>query len=137
MTESEIRYVHPESWKAASGYSNGVLVPAGWRTLYVAGQIAWNAQQEIVGAKDFAAQFDQALANVIEVVTTAGGKPEHIVKMTIFVTDKQAYLASTRSLGGIWRERMQRSYPAMALVEVAALVEEGALLEIEATAAFP
>lgn len=137
MSKSELRYVHPENWKPASGYSNGVLVPAGWRTLYVAGQIAWSAQQEIVGENDFAAQFDQALANVVEVVTTAGGKPEHIVRMTMYVTDKAAYLASTRFLGGIWRERMGRSYPAMALVQVVALVEDGALLEIEATAAFP
>lgn len=134
---SEISYIHPEGWKAASGYSNGVLIPAGWRTLYVAGQVAWDADQAIVGGSDFAAQFDQALANVVSIVEAAGGKPEHIARMTIYVTDKAAYLASTKSLGPIWRDRMGRSYPAMALVQVAGLVEEGAMLEIEATAAFP
>lgn len=134
---NEIQTIQPAGWKAASGYANGVLVPAGWRTLYVAGQIAWNAQQEIVGVGDFAAQFDQALANVVEIVTTAGGQAANIARMTIYVTDKQAYLACTKALGPIWRDRMGRSYPAMALVQVAGLVEVGALLEIEATAAFP
>ncbi len=137
MTKSEMRYVQPKGWKAPSGYSNGVLVPAGWRTLYTAGQVAWNAQQEIVGGEDFAAQFEQALTNVLAIVSEAGGKPEHIVRMTVYVTDKQAYLACTRALGGIWKQHMVGSYPAMALVEVAGLLEVGAMIEIEATAAFP
>ena len=129
--------IHPAGWAKASGYANGILVPPGHALLFVAGQIAWDADQNIVGAGDFRAQFRQALENVVTVVTTAGGGPEHIVRLTVFVADKDAYNACLRELGAAWRELMGRNYPAMSLVEVAALLEPGALLEIEATAALP
>lgn len=128
-------FVHPEGWEPPSGYSNGVLVPAGARLLFVAGQIAWDADQVLVGRGDFAAQFRQALANVLAVVEEAGGEPAHLASLTVFVKDKRAYLADTKALGAIWRELVGRHYPAMALVEVADLVEKDALVEIQAVAA--
>jgi len=127
--------IEPEGWEPPSGYSNGMLVPAGARLLFVAGQIAWDADQVIVGKGDFAAQFRQALANVLAVVAAAGGAPAHLASLTVFVRDRQAYLASTRALGAIWRELVGRHYPAMALVEVSRLVEKDALVEIQAIAA--
>ena len=90
-----------------------------------------------MGAGDFPAQFRQALANVVSVVRAAGGLPEHLVRLTIYVTDKAAYLRSTEAVGRHWREVVGKHYPAMALVQVADLLEEGALVEIEATAALP
>jgi enamine deaminase RidA (YjgF/YER057c/UK114 family) len=129
--------IQPDDWKKPSGYSNGVLVKAAGRLLFVAGQIAWDADQRLVGRGNFALQFETALRNVLAVVTTAGGKPEHVVRLTVFVTDKQLYLAKTREIGGAWKELMGRHYPAMSLVQVAALLEDGALVEIEATAALP
>ena len=89
------------------------------------------------GAGDFAVQFGRALRNVLEVVHAAGGTPEHVARMTVFVSDKRAYEAAMDRLGAIWRDAMGRHYPAMTLVEVAALLEEGAMVEIEATAAIP
>jgi enamine deaminase RidA (YjgF/YER057c/UK114 family) len=130
-----LEFVHPEGWEAPVGYSNGVLVPEGARLLFVAGQIAWDADQVLVGKGDFAAQFRQALANVLTVLGAAGGGPTHLVSMTVFVTDKQAYLDSTQALGRIWRELVGRHYPAMALVQVADLLERDALVEIQAIAA--
>jgi len=132
-----LRAIQPDGWKRPSGYSNGILVEQPARWLFVAGQIAWDAQQRLVGAGDFQAQFRQALANVVAVVTSAGGRPEHVVEVTIYVTDKTAYSADLRALGAIWREVLGKHFPAMALVEVAALLEEGALVEIQARAALP
>jgi len=132
-----IESIHPPGWKRGSGYSNGILAPAGSRILWVAGQVAWDAEQRLVGAGDFAVQFRRALENVVAVVQTAGGAPEHLVDVTVFVKDKDAYVRSTREVGGIWREVVGRHFPAMALVEVADLLEEGALVEIQAVAALP
>lgn len=129
--------IHPKDWKKPSGYSNGVLVKGAGRLLFVAGQVAWDKDQRIVGKGNFALQFEQALKNVMEIVTAAGGKPEHVVRLTVFVTDKQLYMARTKEIGTAWRELMGKTYPAMSLVQVAALLEEGALVEIEATAAMP
>jgi len=134
---SEFEIVQPAGWKAPRGYSNGVAVPPGGRTLYIAGQVAWNERQELVGGADFAAQFRQALANVAAVLAQAGGQGSHLVRVTIYVTDKQAYAASTRAIGAAWRELLGPWYPAMTLVQVAALLEEGAQVEIEATAVLP
>ena len=128
-------FVLPEGWEPPSGYSNGVVVPAGARLVFVAGQIAWDADQSLVGRGDFAAQFRQALGNVIAVVEAAGGEPAHLASLTVFVKDKGAYLASLKAVGTIWRELVGRHYPAMALVEVAELLEKGALVEIQAVAA--
>jgi enamine deaminase RidA (YjgF/YER057c/UK114 family) len=127
--------IQPPGWRAPRGYSNGIRAPRGARLLFVAGQIAWDAEQRLVGGKDFKAQFRQALANVIAVVEAGGGRAWDLASLTVFVTDKQLYLASARELGSVWRELMGRHFPAMALVEVAALVEEGALVEIQGVAA--
>ena len=127
------RFVNPESLGPARGYSNGVLAPPGGRLLFVAGQIAWDDRQRIVGP-DFVEQFDRALANVIAVVTEAGGRPEQIARVLIYVTDKQEYRSRTREVGERWRARMGRHFPAMALVEVKGLLEDEAKVEIEAVA---
>lgn len=129
------RIVQPEGWAAPRGYSNGMLAPPGARMLFVAGQIAWDAEQRLVGAGDFPAQFRQALENVVAVVRAAGGEPTDLMKLTVYVTDKQAYIAGIREVGAAYREAVGKHFPAMALVEVADLLEEGAQVEIEAVAA--
>lgn len=126
--------VQPEGWKPGIGYENGVLVEGGGQLLFVAGQIAWTPDQKLVGQGDMAAQFVAALDNVLAVVEAAGGLPQEITRMTVYVTDKKAYLKATRAIGAAWKERLGRHYPAMALVQVADLLEEGAMVEIEATA---
>lgn len=118
------------------GYSNGMLAPHGSRLLFVAGQVGWNSEQELVG-DDFVEQFDQALANVVAVVEEAGGRSTDIGRMTIYVVDREEYLEATEAIGEAYRERMGRHYPAMSLVEVSALLESGAKVEIEATAVLP
>lgn len=125
-------FINPDSLGAPRGYSNGVLTEGG-RLLFVAGQIAWDRQQKIVSA-DLVDQFDQALANVITVVTVAGGQPEQIARLVIYVTDKQAYRESMKEIGERYRARMGTHFPAMALVEVKGLLEDSAKIEIEATA---
>ena len=127
------RFINPESLGAPRGYSNGVLVPPGGRLLFVAGQVAWDERQRIVGA-DFVEQFDRALANVLAVVAEAGGKPDQIARLLIYVTDREEYRRRTREVGERWRARMGRHFPAMALVEVKALLEDEAKVEIEAVA---
>jgi len=133
----QIDSIHPSSWKPASGYSNGMLVTGAARTLYLAGQVAWDADQNIVGRGDFVTQIRQVLANIAAILEEAGGKPEHLVRLTIFVLDKDDYMGSLRDIGAAYREVLGRHFPAMSLVQVAALLEDGALLEIEATAALP
>jgi enamine deaminase RidA (YjgF/YER057c/UK114 family) len=128
--------VHPSSWAAPKGYSNGILAPAGGRLLFVAGQVGWDAAGRIVSDR-FDTQFDRALANVLEVVAAAGGEARDLAQLTIFVTDKREYLAGLRALGRLYRERMGSHYPAMALVQVAGLVEDGAKVEIQAVAVLP
>ena len=136
MTD-ELQTIQPEGWESPKGYANGMLAPAGARWLSVAGQIAWNERCELVGRDDFVTQFRQALANVVAVVRAAGGEPSHLMRVTIYVTDKRRYLADLRAIGAAWRETVGRHFPAMALVEVRDLLEEGALVEIEANAALP
>ncbi|MDP7034368.1 MAG: RidA family protein [Planctomycetota bacterium] len=128
--------IHPPGWDPPKGYSNGVLAAPGGRLLFVAGQVAWSAEQTIVG-EDFPGQFRQALSNVVDVVRTAGGAPEHLTRLTIYVTDRNAYLDNLRDVGAAYREIMGRHFPAMALVQVAALIETGAQIEIEGTAVLP
>ena len=127
--------IQPPGWKPPRGYSNGIVVPPGARLCFVAGQIAWDAEQRLVGAGDFAVQFRQALANVVAVVRAAGGAPADLAQLTVFVTDKRQYAASLRELGAAWRDLVGTTYPAMALVEVADLLEPGALVEIQGIAA--
>jgi enamine deaminase RidA (YjgF/YER057c/UK114 family) len=124
--------VNPESLGAPRGYSNGVVLRGG-AILFVAGQIGWDEQQRIVDG-GFAAQFERALANALAVVREAGGGPESVGRMTIYVTLKQEYLDALEEVGAAYRALMGSHYPAMSLVEVTALLEPGAKVEIEATA---
>lgn len=126
-------FINPESLGAPHGYANGVLAEAGGRLLFIAGQIAWNQQQQIV-SPDLVEQFDRALANVIVIVTAAGGQPDQIARLNIYVIDKNDYRARMKEIGERYRARMGKHFPAMALVEVAGLLEDGAKIEIEATA---
>lgn len=119
--------INPESLGRPSGWNHGMLGPEGGRVLFVAGQAA----PEAMG---FVGQWDAALARVIAVVRAAGGSPEHIGRMTVYVTDRAAYLAHLKTLGEVHRRHMGKHYPAMALVEVKALVDPQAQVEIEATA---
>ncbi len=132
----DVSIVQPAGWPAPKGYSNGVLAPSGARLLSIAGQIGWDAEGRMVG-EDFAVQFAQALRNVLAVLRAAGGRPAGLLSLRIYVTDKRAYLERLRELGTIWQAEVGRHYPAMALVQVADLVEEGARVEIEALAAVP
>lgn len=125
--------VNPPALGEPSGWSHGVLAPAGGRVLFVAGQAGWD--RSCRGAPDdFAAQFARALDRALEVVRAAGGGPPNIARLTVYVADLAAYRASRAALGEAWRARFGRYYPAMALVEVSGLLDEGALVEIEATA---
>jgi enamine deaminase RidA (YjgF/YER057c/UK114 family) len=128
--------VNPESLGRPRGYANGVLTEASGRLLFVAGQIAWDENQQLV-SDDFVEQFERALENVLVVVVAAGGSAEQIARLTIYVTDKREYLARTREVGERFRALMGTHYPAMSLVEVKSLVEDGAKIEIEATAVLP
>ena len=124
--------INPEALGAPRGYSNGVLASQG-RLLFVAGQIGWDADETLVSS-DFVAQFERALVNVTCVVEAAGGQASDICRLTMYVTDKGLYLDRLRDVGAAYRRCMGKHFPAMALVEVAGLVEAGALVEIEATA---
>jgi enamine deaminase RidA (YjgF/YER057c/UK114 family) len=126
-------FINPESLGAPRGYSNGVLAEAGGRLLFVAGQIARDENQQIISA-DFVEQFDRALANVIAVVKAAGGRPDQITRLVIYVTDKREYAAQTRAIGERYRAHMGRHFPAMVLVEVKGLLDDQAKVEIEGIA---
>lgn len=130
------QFINPESLGAPHGYSNGVLAEAGGRLLFVAGQIGWNQQQFLV-SNDFAEQFDQALKNVMTVVAAAGGTPENVARLVIYVVNKNEYTGRLREVGECYRAHMGRHFPAMALVEVKSLVDDGAKVEIEAIAVLP
>lgn len=130
-----IRVLQPPDWARPRGYANGIAVKGG-TTVYIAGQIGWNSQCAFE-SHDFAGQFRQALANILAVLAEAGGRPEHLVRLTWYVVDKQEYLAALAEVGAAWRELMGRNYPVMAVVQVGALVEDAARLEIEATAVVP
>ena len=129
-----MQLLHPPGWTAPKGYANGVAAEG--RLVVVAGQIGWDAEQRIV-SDELAAQTEQALANIAAVLAEADALPQHVVRMTWYVTDKRAYLAQTEAIGAAYRRVMGRHFPAMTLVEVAGLLEDGALVEIEATAVVP
>jgi enamine deaminase RidA (YjgF/YER057c/UK114 family) len=131
-----MRSINPAELGAPKGYSNGMLAAPGGRLLCVAGQIGWDGEQKLVSS-EFAAQFAQALRNVLVVVREAGGQPEHIARLTIYVTDRHEYMNEAKAVGAGYRALMGKHYPAMALVEVKALLEPGAKVEIEATAVVP
>lgn len=131
---SGARAINPPGWARPKGYSNAIVSRG--TIVMVAGQIGWNAQQQFE-SDDFVGQVRQALANTVAVLATAGAKPEHVARMTWYVTDKQRYLAEIAGVGAAWRDIMGRTYPAMTLLEVSALVEDRALIEIESTAIIP
>src|ERR1700761_4828200 len=126
--------LHPKNWKAAQGFANGIAAEG--RLVFLAGQIGWNAEQQFE-SDDFIAQTRQALSNIVALVQEAGGGVEHIVRLTWFVTSKQEYLSRLRELGQAYRAVLGRHFPAMTLVQVVALVEDRAKVEIEATAVIP
>jgi enamine deaminase RidA (YjgF/YER057c/UK114 family) len=118
-------------WPRPKGYSNGYRLG---NVLFVAGMVAWDENERIVGRGDFPTQFDQALGNVRAVLDAAGVSPERVGRVTVYVTDCDAYRRALPAVGAAWRRHFGRHYPAMALVQVAALLEDGAMVEIEATA---
>jgi len=128
----KISIINPKALAGPVGYSNGIMAEGG-KLLFVAGQIGWDLERRIV-SDDFPEQFAQALSNVIAVVREAGGETSSIVKMLIFITDKQEYLARLKDVGTAYRQLMGKHFPAMSLVEVAGLVEDLAKVEIEAVA---
>lgn len=125
--------LNPESLAKPRGYSNGMLAEPGGRLLFIAGQVGWDQEGHFV-SRDFAEQFDKALENVLEVVRAAGGGPENLARLTLYVVDKAEYQSATKRVGEAYRARMGRHYPTMALLEVAGLLEPEARVEIEGTA---
>jgi len=125
------KVIQPEGWAPAKGYSNGMLAADG--TLYVGGQVGWTADQ-VFEADDFIGQMEQALANIVAVVEAAGGTASDVVRLTWFVKDKSEYMANQAQIGAAYRRVFGRHFPAMSLLVISDLVEDGALLEIEATA---
>lgn len=128
--------INPQSLGAPSGYSNGLLTEPGGRLLFIAGQIAWDAQHKIVSS-DFVEQFDKALENVMTIVSEAGGKASDMARLVIYVTDKTEYLEQTSEVGERYRKHMGKHFPAMVLVQVAGLVDNAAKVEIEGIAVLP
>ena len=126
------KILQPPGWAKPKGFANGIAVQGG-TTVYVAGQVAFN-EQNAIEETTFAGQFRRALGNTLAVLAEAGARPEHIVRMTWYVTDKREYLDALKEVGAAWRELMGRHYPAMAVVQVGALVEDAAKIEIETTA---
>lgn len=126
--------LQPPGWPRPKGYSNGIVATG--RQVFVAGMVGWNEKEEFE-ADDFAGQFRQSLKNICAVLTEAGAGPEHVVRLTMYFVDKREYLGDLKGVGAAYREVMGRNYPVMAAVEVSGLVEEGAKLEIEATAVIP
>ncbi|HXK54239.1 MAG TPA: RidA family protein [Hyphomicrobiales bacterium] len=126
--------VLPDGWPRPKGYANAILAEG--RTLYIAGQIGWDENERLVG-EDFLAQAAQALRNIAALLKAAGAAPEHLVRMTWYVTDKGAYIAARKELGQAYRDILGSNFPAMTAVEVKALMARGALVEIECTACIP
>jgi enamine deaminase RidA (YjgF/YER057c/UK114 family) len=129
-----MQILHPKGWSPAKGFANGVA--ASGRQVFVAGQIGWNAEQRFE-SDEFVGQVEQALSNIVAVLAEADARPEHLVRLTWYVTDKREYLARLEEVGRAYRRVIGRHFPAMTLVQVSALVEERAKVEIEATAVIP
>ena len=126
--------LHPQGWAPARGYSNGIA--ASGRTVWMGGQIGWNAQQ-VFETDDFVGQVRQTLQNILAILNEAGGGPQHIVRMTWFITNKREYTQRLPEIGEAYRSVMGRHFPTMSVVQVVALVEDRAMVEIEATAVLP
>jgi len=127
--------LHPKGWAPAVGYANGIAVSGG-KLVFVAGQIGWDSTQKF-HSEDLAPQFEQALKNVLAVLAEAGGKPEHICRITAFCCDKAAYLAARKDLGRIWKSLMGKHFPCMSMIFVSDLLDSPAKIELEATAVVP
>ncbi|MFO0613930.1 MAG: RidA family protein [Polyangiaceae bacterium] len=132
MSTEALKTVAVDGWPRPSGYANGVITEG--RLLHVAGQIGWDPVDRSLPKGDFVAQFDRALANVVAIVRAAGAEPSSVARMTIYVTDLEAYRSSLAGVGAAWKKHLGRHFPAMALVGVAGLVERDALVEIESVA---
>jgi enamine deaminase RidA (YjgF/YER057c/UK114 family) len=139
--DQPLQAIQPPDWAPPRGYQNGIVAPAGRRLLAVAGQIGWDERCQLVqaapGEDAFVVQFAQALRNVLTVVRCAGGEATDVMSLRLYVTDKQRYLRHSKAVGSAYRALFGRHYPAMAAVQVVDLVEDGALVEIEALAALP
>ena len=129
-----MQVLQPKTWKRPKGYANGIVAEG--RMIFVAGQVGWD-EQERFNSDSFAGQAEQALANIVAILAEAGAGPEHLVRLTWFVVDKAEYLASLEATGAAYRRVVGRHFPAMSVVEVKGLYEDGAKLEIEATAVLP
>lgn len=129
-----MKILSPRGWKAPVGYANGVA--ASGTMVFIAGQVGWNEDQ-VFPSENIAPQFRQALKNILAILAEAGGRPEHICRITAYCCDKAAYLAARGELGRIWRELMGRHYPAMSMIFVADLLDHPARIELEATAVVP
>ena len=129
-----MQILQPPGWARPKGFSNGISCKG--RLVFIGGQIGWSGQGEWLD-RSFAGQFRQALKNILDILAQAGGRPEHLVRLTWYVLDRKEYLASLQELGAAYRELMGRHYPTMAVVQVSGLVENDARLEIEATAVIP
>ena len=123
--------LHPKHWKRAVGYANGLVAEG--RVIYLGGQIGWNADQ-VFTSNDFVQQIDRCLDNIVTLLAEAGAEPRHLVRLTWFITDKREYLDRLAEIGAVYRARLGRHYPAMTMVQVSALIEDDAKVEIEATA---
>ena len=129
-----MKIVQPEGWPRPKGYANGIVAEG--KMLFIAGQIGWNENEQFE-SDDFVAQVEQALRNIVAVVQAGGGKPEHIARLTWYVTDKKEYLSRLVDVGAAYRRTLGSVFPTMSLVQVVALVEDRAKVEIEATAVIP
>ena len=132
--KDHMQVLQPKGWAAPKGYANGVLAEG--RQVHIAGQIGWTAEAKLVSA-DFVAQVEQALANIVQVLAEAGGVPAHIVRLTWYITDKSEYMSRQRDIGAAYRRVIGRHFPAMSAIVGAGLIEDGAKVEIEATAVLP
>jgi Putative translation initiation inhibitor, yjgF family len=134
MSTSSFEFLHPDNWVASKGYTNGIAAEG--RQVFVAGQVGWNAYAEFE-SDDFVAQVEQALSNVMQILVKAGGKPNHLVRLNWYLTDKAEYVARQKEVGEVYRRVIGRHFPAMTLLIVTGLLEAGAKVEIEATAVIP
>ena len=134
MSDKLFEILQPPGWAAPQGYANGIAAEG--RVVFIAGQVGWDAEARMVGA-DIVAQSEQALKNIVAVLAQAGGKPEHLTRMTWYILDKAGYRARRREIGQAYRGVIGRHFPTMSLLVVAGLLEDDALVEIEATAVIP
>ena len=129
-----MQFLEPEGWTQPKGYANGIVAQG--KLIILGGQVGWNASQEF-RSDEFVPQFRQTLENIVTLLAEAGAGPEHLIRLTWFITDRDAYLNSQKEIGQAYRDIMGRNFPAMSVVQVVKLIEERALVEIEATAVLP